>query len=341
MADRQVTSTSQKERFEPTFAEVREALGLLAGDTGTVPVGAARRLCEERGWRGRLIDVLAVLTEAAGQMAYLAGGRRPEAVATWLALWAESSLSLDEIRLIVADRGWDPEPFAALAKAGLLERTLVHPDGSPRVIHGELAGGWVSDELALADDAEVVRRVLEVLGDESTALAEHPSLVTHSVGANRLTGAGALGPHPLPQEEFDAIFAMVPRLTVEVVVTSSDGVFLTRRQSGPCRGLWHLPGGTVRLGEPLTAAVRRVAREELGLDAVAEDLLGYIEYPSHLERGLGWPVGIAFRARPSSAGAALRRSPGLADWFSQLPLEMHDEQRAFITAHVLGSVHDR
>src|SRR5579872_4825496 len=65
---------------------------------------------------------------------------------------------------------------------------------------------------------------------------------------------------PLPQEEYNAIYARVPRLTVEVVVTSADGVLLTRRESGPCRGLWHLPGGTVRLSEPLTEAVGRVAK---------------------------------------------------------------------------------
>jgi ADP-ribose pyrophosphatase YjhB (NUDIX family) len=136
-------------------------------------------------------------------------------------------------------------------------------------------------------------------------------------------------PPPLPEDEFDAVFARVPRLTVEVVITSPAGVLLTRRRSGPCRGLWHLPGGTVRLGEPLTDAVVRVGREELDLDVAAEGLLGYIEYPSHLRGGLGWPVGIAFRAVPRSTW---RPQPGLAEWFSRLPAEeMHEEQVAFLT----------
>jgi ADP-ribose pyrophosphatase YjhB (NUDIX family) len=63
---------------------------------------------------------------------------------------------------------------------------------------------------------------------------------------------------PLPQQEFDWIFSRVPRLTVEVVIASPDrGVLLALREFGPCAGLWHLPGGTVRFGEPVTRPVAR------------------------------------------------------------------------------------
>ncbi len=64
---------------------------------------------------------------------------------------------------------------------------------------------------------------------------------------------------PLTEEEFREIYSKVPRLTVEVIVQSSRGILLTKRASGPCSGLWHIPGGTVRFGEPLVAAVSRVA----------------------------------------------------------------------------------
>jgi ADP-ribose pyrophosphatase YjhB (NUDIX family) len=148
-------------------------------------------------------------------------------------------------------------------------------------------------------------------------------------------GTAAARRGPLPQAEYEAIYARVPRLTVEVIVASGDGVLLTRREAGPCQGLWHIPGGTVRFGEPLTDAVRRVARQELGLEVTADRLLGYIEYPSHLARGLDWPVGMAFRAdmAPSSAGRPWDRPA--AAWFARLPDNMHDEQRAFLRAHGL------
>ena len=63
---------------------------------------------------------------------------------------------------------------------------------------------------------------------------------------------------PLPEHEYHEIYSKVPRLTVELIIESEQGVALTQRRSGPCAGLWHLPGGTVRYGEPLRDAVVRV-----------------------------------------------------------------------------------
>jgi ADP-ribose pyrophosphatase YjhB (NUDIX family) len=141
---------------------------------------------------------------------------------------------------------------------------------------------------------------------------------------------------PLPQEEFDWIFSRVPRLTVELVIASSDrGVLLALRDFGPCKGLWHLPGGTVRFGEPVVETVRRVAHDELGLTVSVGELLGYIEYPSHYDKGLDSPVGLAFRAQPSIANLPdecdLRS--GCA-WFTVLPENMHEEQKEFLARHL-------
>ncbi|MDQ6732038.1 MAG: NUDIX domain-containing protein [Actinomycetota bacterium] len=137
---------------------------------------------------------------------------------------------------------------------------------------------------------------------------------------------------PLPQAEFEAIFSRVPRLTVEVVIADPGrGVLLALRESGPCQGLWHLPGGTVRFGEPVRAAVARVADGELGLAVTAGELLGYIEYPSHYEHGLDSPVGLAFAARATSGPPTATDLRGRCEWFARLPGEIHDEQRAFLT----------
>ncbi len=147
---------------------------------------------------------------------------------------------------------------------------------------------------------------------------------------------------PLPQAQFEAIFSEVPRLTVEVVIVSDGRVLLSLRDVGPCEGMWHIPGGTVRFGEHLTDAVTRVARQELGLEVVARRLLGYIEYPSHLLVSWDWPVGIAFQAglaMPGGGGAAPwdrdDGRPGAVRWFSELPDEMHEEQKDFLKAHGL------
>jgi ADP-ribose pyrophosphatase YjhB (NUDIX family) len=139
---------------------------------------------------------------------------------------------------------------------------------------------------------------------------------------------------PLPKDEFDRIFSRVPRLTVEVLIASEDGVLLALRDVDPCRGMWNLPGGTVRFAEPLVDAVRRVARDELGTSVRVGPLVGYIEYPSHYENGLDSPVGLVFRAHPD-AGASPR-----GEWFRVLPENMHDEQKRFLLEHASVSAAD-
>lgn len=130
---------------------------------------------------------------------------------------------------------------------------------------------------------------------------------------------------PLPQPEFDAIFAKVPRLTVEVLIASPErGVLLGLRDVDPCRGMWNLPGGTVRFGEPLVDAVKRVAAGELGVDVQVGAMLGYIEYPSHYEHGMDSPVGIVFEATPTESAHTL------GTWFKVLPENMHAEQKLFL-----------
>ena len=137
---------------------------------------------------------------------------------------------------------------------------------------------------------------------------------------------------PLPQEEFERIFSRVPRLTVELVIASTArGILLALRDFGPCKGLWHLPGGTVRFGEPLVEAVKRVAQDELGTAVNVGQLLGYIEYPSHYNNGLDSPVGLAFRAHPSIADLPHERDlRSQVAWFTVLPHNMHDEQKEFL-----------
>ena len=137
--------------------------------------------------------------------------------------------------------------------------------------------------------------------------------------------------HPLTEQEFWEIYKKVPRLTVEIVIRDKNsGVFLTMRNIEPCKGLWHLPGGTVRFAEKLTDAVSRIAKRELRINVKETKLLGYIEYPSHYENGLDTPVGIAFEVL--SYYNQLRPNHEAKDygWFTKLPKNMHSEQIDFL-----------
>jgi ADP-ribose pyrophosphatase YjhB (NUDIX family) len=135
---------------------------------------------------------------------------------------------------------------------------------------------------------------------------------------------------PLSETEFWEIYHRVPRLTVEVVVTGDQGVLLTRRAIEPCRGMWHLPGGTVRFGERLVEAVGRVARRELGIEVLESRMLGYIEYPSHWDNGLDSPVGIAFLVTRHAGAVVVSAEADAHGWFRRLPAGMHGEQVRFL-----------
>jgi ADP-ribose pyrophosphatase YjhB (NUDIX family) len=136
--------------------------------------------------------------------------------------------------------------------------------------------------------------------------------------------------HPLSQKEFDSIYSKVPRLTVEIIIHSKNGIYLTKRDIEPCKGMWHLPGGTVRFGEKLKEAVGRIAERELGIKIKSSKLLGYIEYPSHYLNGLDSPVGIAFLVEGYDGDIKANDEAKESGWYKQLPANMHDEQKVFI-----------
>lgn len=75
---------------------------------------------------------------------------------------------------------------------------------------------------------------------------------------------------PLPIAEFAAACAALPLVSIDLVVTNSDGqLLLGLRNNAPARGWWFTPGGRIRKNEPLADARLRVAQDELGLPASA------------------------------------------------------------------------
>jgi len=153
---------------EPTRDELRQLLEAHVDADGATFAASIQMIVRETGWSGRLVDVLRLLAADTERMGYLAGGRRPDEVLTWLGIWADTTLSLEEMELIISAGGWDPEPFEALARAGLLEAFLRAPDGTIRRVNGEPAGGWASDELALANDEEILAAAIQIIHDHAS-----------------------------------------------------------------------------------------------------------------------------------------------------------------------------
>jgi ADP-ribose pyrophosphatase YjhB (NUDIX family) len=136
--------------------------------------------------------------------------------------------------------------------------------------------------------------------------------------------------YPLSPEEFEAIYSKVPRLTVEVILRRGSEIYLTKRAIEPCKGQWHLPGGTVFFKESVVDAVRRVARRELGIEVKGMKPNGFIEYPSHYQNGLDTPVGLVFESEDFEGEPQVNDEAGEGAWFSKLPTNTHADQDTWL-----------
>ncbi len=72
---------------------------------------------------------------------------------------------------------------------------------------------------------------------------------------------------------------------VGVVLVEEGNLLLIQRGRQPGRGLWAVPGGKIRPGEPMREAARREMREETGLEVDVGEVVWvgeYIEDDHHL-----------------------------------------------------------
>lgn len=74
---------------------------------------------------------------------------------------------------------------------------------------------------------------------------------------------------PLPPEQFRAVVASTPLVSIDLIVVNTDWkLLLGKRRNRPAQGYWFVPGGRIFKGETLDAAFRRLSREELGCEFV-------------------------------------------------------------------------
>lgn len=83
---------------------------------------------------------------------------------------------------------------------------------------------------------------------------------------------------PISEDDYRVIAENVPIVSVDLLVHHQSGILLGKRQNRPAKDKWFVPGGTVLKGESRIQAVHRVAKEELGVDVVVDEVLGSYEH---------------------------------------------------------------
>lgn len=97
-----------------------------------------------------------------------------------------------------------------------------------------------------------------------------------------------------------------PRTGAYALIVRDDAVLLVQQTRGPFAGYWNMPGGAIDFGEPMTEALIRECREELGAPVDVGELLTVAESNVRLEHWSGHLIGIVhwatLRAEPRLIG---------------------------------------
>lgn len=140
---------------------------------------------------------------------------------------------------------------------------------------------------------------------------------------------------PYSAEKFKELFSQVPRICIDVVIRSQDGIVLALRSLPSWHGKWHLTGSSLFYQESVMDAIKRIAKEETGADVKYVKTLGYMEFPStQKERGFGHDISIVVLA--DHAGGELFTSTDEASdirVFTELPDGMIEEHHKFLREH--------
>ncbi|MFA5086002.1 MAG: NUDIX domain-containing protein [Candidatus Paceibacterota bacterium] len=137
--------------------------------------------------------------------------------------------------------------------------------------------------------------------------------------------------YPLSEKDFFDIYSKVPRLCVDLIIKSKEGILLTKRAIDPRKGFWHLPGGTVFKKEKISNAILRIAKDETGLIVMPKKFLGYIEFLNEIRSNVQFhSVSVAIEVKPTSNNFQPDENSSELKYFKKLPNKMIKEQKKFL-----------
>ena len=135
----------------------------------------------------------------------------------------------------------------------------------------------------------------------------------------------------LTDDEFNLVYSLVPRLTVDLLIESQEGLLLSLRSIEPYMGEWHLPGRTVYIDESIDEASVRVAKRETGLDVVFKKSIGHMEFPNEV-RGLVTIRTVSLVVVVEIIGGILQPDEFASElkWFKFLPANIISQHGKFL-----------
>jgi ADP-ribose pyrophosphatase YjhB (NUDIX family) len=132
-------------------------------------------------------------------------------------------------------------------------------------------------------------------------------------------------------KKYNSIFGQIPRLCVDVVIKSKQGVVLSWREIEPAKNTWHIPGGRVYFRESLDNAVKRIVKEETGLKVKPGKVVGVIEYIKEIQNGhKRHTVSIVYEAVPIGGDLRGSRQAEKVKFFKTLPQKTFKPHGEFI-----------
>lgn len=131
----------------------------------------------------------------------------------------------------------------------------------------------------------------------------------------------------LTPKDFSHIYHKVPRAGVDIILKTDQGVLLAKRSIYPFKGTWCLPGGTILFREPIEHAVKRIAKNELGVKVRIKELLGIIDY---LRDGYKHTVSNAFLVEVESGDLTSKNQATGIQFFKELPVKTNHYQKEFL-----------
>lgn len=109
----------------------------------------------------------------------------------------------------------------------------------------------------------------------------------------------------IPDESFAAFLDAMPQVSVEIVLEHDGSVLLVRRTNEPAKDEWFWPGTRLYKGETFERAVRRLAREELGIEV---EICSRVGVYNHFWETANLPevetthtVNVVYHVRPTDA----------------------------------------